>query len=527
MKRTHWHVIVTLWLGGLVGLPAAALACPFCNAVQKTLSEDIAASVAVVVAKLVDTPAKPADATTPPDSVFEIVRVLKGGELLKGAKQVKTLYFGGQPKGTQFLIYAVDPERITWSAPTALSARAVGYVSELPKLPEKGVGRLEFFQEYLEDADGMLANDAYDEFARAPYAEVRELREKMHHDQLLAWVTNTEVSASRRRLYLTMLGVCGRADDVPALEAMIKSKDRQVRSALDALIACYLTLKGPDGVSLVEDLFLKNKDAEYTDTYAAIMAFRFLGQESDVVPRQRLMEGLRYMLERPPLADLVIPDLARWQDWSVMEKLVKLFKEADEDSSWVRVPVVNYLRACPKPEAKEYLKELTTIDPESVKRAMSFSALGAVPAPAAGGDKSAGKDATAKDSPPKEKPATAKPAPPKAKPAAATKPAAGKKPAAIDGAQAGATDAEAAGDELALAPVELSGKTSQATMTLAPANPSPADHETERSVTPPAADGDSGEISGLWLLAVASAAGGVVMLLLLAIFRGNRGTVVA
>jgi hypothetical protein len=78
------------------------------------------------------------------------------------------------------------------------------------------------------------------------------------------------------------------------------------------------------------------------------------------------------MLERPELADLVIPDLAKWQDWEIMPRLVQLFKDADDKSSWVRVPVVNYLRACPLPKAKEYIDELNQIDPEAVKRAKTF-----------------------------------------------------------------------------------------------------------------------------------------------------------
>ena len=56
---------------------------------------------------------------------------------------------------------------------------------------------------------------------------------------------------------------------------------------------------------------LANKKAPYADTYAAIMALRFHGSETDVVPKKRILEGLRYMLDRPQLADLVIPDLAR------------------------------------------------------------------------------------------------------------------------------------------------------------------------------------------------------------------------
>ncbi|HEX4149339.1 MAG TPA: hypothetical protein VHY20_10140, partial [Pirellulales bacterium] len=214
------------------------------------------------------------------------------------------------------------------------------------------------------------------------YAEVEQIGKRMPHDKLVGWIKNPETSTSRRRLYLTMLGVCGTKADVPVMEQMVRNEDRQVRAALDALIACYLNLTHGEGMPLVEDLFLKNNKAEYTDTYAAIMALRFHGQETNVVSKARLTQAMRYMLDRPQLADLVIPDLARWQDWSVMDRLVKLFKDADDDSIWVRVPVVNYLRACPLPEAKKHIEELAKIDPEAVKRASQFFPIGAGTPPA-------------------------------------------------------------------------------------------------------------------------------------------------
>ena len=69
-----------------------------------------------------------------------------------------------------------------------------------------------------------------------------------------------------------------------------------------------------------------------------------------------------------------------------MDRLVKLFKEAKEDSSWVKLPVVNYLRACPLPEAKVHLEELAKLDPEVVKRAMNYypTAPGTEPTPPEG-----------------------------------------------------------------------------------------------------------------------------------------------
>lgn len=384
MFRFQWTALcVAALLWSAAAEPVAA--CPFCSAVSMTLSEEIKSNDVAVIARLVSRPKSAASAaagTIPLEAnkcQFEVVEVLKGQTILGDNRKIDVLYFGDQPLGTSFLIFGVDPSNIGWSTPTALSDRAVKYVAELPKLPESGADRLAFFQEFFEDEDALLAADAYDEFAKAPYGDVKDLKERMHRVKLIAWIKDPKMTASRRRLYLTMLGVCGRPDDVGVLEEMIRTEDRQVRTALDAMIACYLNLKGPDGMPLIEDLFLKNSKAEYTDTYSAIMALRFHGQETDIIPRERLMQGLRHMLDRPQLADLVIPDLARWQDWSVMDRLVQLFKDADQDSAWVRVPVINYLRACPLPEAKERIEQLREVDPDAVKRASQFFPIGVPP----------------------------------------------------------------------------------------------------------------------------------------------------
>ncbi|MGE3780269.1 MAG: hypothetical protein AB7F89_23975, partial [Pirellulaceae bacterium] len=259
----------------LVASTGAALACPFCSAVSQTFSEEMATMDAVVIAELVQPPppSKPDDAGKElPKAKFKVTRVVKGDSLVKQDQMIETIYFGDATKGKPFLIMGVDPQNLMWSTPLLLTDRAKQYIPQLLTLPKEGAGRLEFFQEYLEDHDEMLARDAYDEFAKAPYAAVIELKPKMKHDQLVAWIQNPDVPASRRRLYLTMLGVCGSGQDVPMLADMLKSSDRKAKAGLDALIACYLTLQGPGGLELVEDLYLKNEKSEYADTYAAIMA---------------------------------------------------------------------------------------------------------------------------------------------------------------------------------------------------------------------------------------------------------------
>ena len=65
--------------------------------------------------------------------------------------------------------------------------------------------------------------------------------------------------------------------------------------------------------------------------------------------------------------------------------LVALFKSPDpETASWVRIPVINYLRACPLPKAKEYIAELRKIDPQAVEQSETLYPIG--PASDGGGD---------------------------------------------------------------------------------------------------------------------------------------------
>jgi hypothetical protein len=369
-----------------VGLlsPRAAQACPFCTAVAQTFTEEISTSDVAIVARLMKAPVAP-DAvdnqTELPKATFEVVDVLRGKEHMSNVVTVETIYFGKAKPGTMFMVIGVDPPTLRWSTPLQLTRAGRQYLKTVMKLTpdykdtDEAYGkRLAFFLDYLEHADDMLARDAYDEFARAPYAAVRQIKDRLDRDKLVGWLNDTTIAPNRRRLYFTLLGVIGTKDDIDLLERMLQSEDRKHRAGLDALIGCYITLKGKDALPLIEDLFLKNEAAEYADTYAAIMALRFHGTEGGVVSRDEVLASLRCLLDRPKAADLIIPDLARWEDWESMPRLVRLFKEADDKSSWVRVPVINYLRACPLPEAEKYIAELEKIDPVAVKRARTYFA---------------------------------------------------------------------------------------------------------------------------------------------------------
>jgi hypothetical protein len=354
----------------------AAELCPFCSAVSQTLRQEMEAMDAVAIAKIVK------GSETDSDAEFSVISVIRGGNLIKEGQTARINYFGKAPEGTQFLLMGVDPPELLWSSPLPITPVAIEYVNKIPKLPEDPIKRLEFYLGFLEHPEQMLARDAYDEFASAPYPEMKLLKEKLDREKLLTWIQDTSLPPDRKRLYLVMLGICGKKEDSELLEKLLRSEDPNKRSGLDALIACYVTLQGDDGLKLIDELFLANKQSQYADTYAAIMALRFHGTDGGVVAKERVLKSMQLILQRPELADLVIPDLARWEDWSQIDRLVELFKTADEKSSWVRVPVINYLRSCPLPEAAAKIEELKELDPAAFKRATSFFPIPKPPTPA-------------------------------------------------------------------------------------------------------------------------------------------------
>ena len=416
-----------------VALLAAAAApmlraCPFCNAAMQTLGEEIMASDMAVIAEVASpntSPTSPVVGDPPPAAAtagtkFRVVQTLRGEDKIAFGDEITAVYFGTDPPGKKFLLSAIKvDDKSEWTTPIPLSDRAVDYVTTIPTLPPTGVERIAFFQEHLEDPDPLLAQDSYDEFSRAPYADVIALGPQMHRDKLLAWIDDANVGPTGRRLYLTMLGVCAKPDDVKLLESMLNydyaalkpaiaaaiaasavggpplgvglvdemvhQEERRRKESLDALAACYLKLTGPTGLELLNERFLGNPKVEYKYLHAIVMALRFHGEQTDVLPRKDLVRSIRLCLDHEAFADQVIPDLARWNDWEAMPRLVEMFNTKDPERQYIRQSVASYLLvAAEEPgqvgaDAKQALEQAERIDPEAVEMARKYSAFALMP----------------------------------------------------------------------------------------------------------------------------------------------------
>ncbi|HTN76751.1 MAG TPA: hypothetical protein VL096_15940 [Pirellulaceae bacterium] len=361
----------------MMTLAASACACPFCESATPSWLTQIREADIAVIAKV--TAVKPAAANAPIPLVevqLEVLQSLAEAAPRAEPKSFRCELLETPQVGSQWLFSgAGEPER-NWQPVSALTDARARYLQAALQLPREGNARWQFFYAYLENADEALATDAYGEFAIAPFAAVQAFQPHLKRAQLWQWIRSEKTPEQRRGLYYTMLGLCGTPADAQELELLLTTPEKRPPGGFDALVACYLTLRADAGLKVVEAQLLASPKTSEADLQAVLLALRFHGEEQHVLKRARIAKALRLVLDRPQLAAVVIPDLARWQDWDSLDALVALFKQCDRDNAWLRIPIVSYLRACPLPAAKQQLVELAKIDPEAVEQADSLSLFG-------------------------------------------------------------------------------------------------------------------------------------------------------
>ncbi len=350
----------------------AASNCPFCNAISGTISDEIGESKVAVIARCSSTvPAKSAKELHL--SSFRIESTMKGGEHVKEKLDWIVPTLDPVAVGDTYLLFAFNCEPLEFGGPVKLTPYAIEYLSGLTKLPEKGRDRLRYFLPYIESKEKVVADDAFNEFARASFKEVTLLRDDLDADHVRKVLRSDRTSLDLRRLFWSFLAVCGEAKDAELFHELLdrSSKEPGFSIGLEAAIACYISLKGSAGLEEIRKKYFENRKANTSDVYLAILALRAHGQEIEQIPKAELAAALRPLLDHSEIADQVIPDLARWEDWTVLNPLVKIFKD-DSERMQMRIPIARYVMACPLPEAKKALEEMSQIDPTSIRQARLF-----------------------------------------------------------------------------------------------------------------------------------------------------------
>ncbi len=388
-------VEVGLWGWSLAACSLAALllgwpwnsadACPFCSAPSLTLSEQLAQADAAVLVQWASGEQGNREKGEVGSTKYQVLEVVNAGDAKLAKGDVITLprYRAGKA-GDLFLLLGTKGTELEWSSPLEVTETSFNYIRQAPSPETTPTARLSYFVQFLEYPDPLIANDAYAEFANAPYKDMVPLSGQIPREKVREWLADPEVPPTRLGLYGLMLGLCGTPEDVALMEAKITEKSDDFRLGIDGVMGGYLLLTGAKGLKLLDETKLKNHDVPFSETYAAMQALRFMWTYGDRIDKERLRESMRILLDRPELADLVIADLARWKDWSVIDRLMALYDAEEYSIPSIKRAIVRYMLVASKDksesgeagdhvkQAEEYLATLRKRDPKTVKQAERF-----------------------------------------------------------------------------------------------------------------------------------------------------------
>lgn len=371
MKCCFSRVFLSLCVvfAGLNRLESAA-ACPLCLTPGQTLSEAVSEADVVVLAQFVEAVRKTPDSEAS-GVVYQTVEVMKGEWKEKRIELARFEF--GRPGDLFLMTGKSKPSKtgaeslnkaalVEWLSPKEVSELAYRYVQQAPSREADGAVRMKYFVKFLESSDVTIANDAYGEFALAPYADVVAIKDSLPRDKLRQWIKAAQEKLdspqkARSGLYCMLLGHCGEQSDEALLESTLifTPKDSFVLGQ-DGAMAGYLLLTGERGLKKLEAKYLANPEAPTFDLMAARNALSFVwAYEPTRFSKDRLRAAARLMLARKEMQTDVITDLARWQDWNAQPQMVTMLQESNDEH--VRRAAAAFLLISSTSDAKSESKQ--------------------------------------------------------------------------------------------------------------------------------------------------------------------------
>lgn len=361
---------------------ATASACPFCTALQPTLSQRRDAAAVVALAEF--------ESTAKGQATVRLHQVLKGKDRLTDRERLSIATEESLRPGALMLLFAEDS---TASAGGPLNWRlertdetGYAYFAKAPPLRAPVAERLAYFARYLEHPSPLVAEDAFNEFGHAPYDQAVPAAKQLSSEKLQAWLADPRVPAGRKGFYGLALGLAGdepqRAKNLEFLRAQVVQPADDFRAGFDGILGGYLVAGGEPALATLEERFLANPQAADGDLRHTVAALRFYWEFGKDIPPARLRSAMRRLLARPEFAADAVVDLARWQDWDAVDAIAALYSPSASPPAATRRAIVGYLLACPDKRAADALARLRRQDPAGIKQAEQQLSL-----PGGSGDK--------------------------------------------------------------------------------------------------------------------------------------------
>jgi hypothetical protein len=362
-------------------LAAETVACPFCTAVKPSIAERVEQAARAALVEVLSV-----DARDVKFAVRQPLATASDGTEDKATRKtlaaretlsVPTADLSGARQAGQLALLLetrdAATQKVTWEA-IPLDEVAFAYIARAPSRRLPATERLPYFARFLENANQLVAEDAYLEFGAASFDQVAQVADRLPMASLRRWITDPKIPEARQGFYGLALGLASTAADRRANQAVLRQRidasADDFRAGFDGVLGGYLLLAGRAGLAHVEAKLLASPQAPIGDVRHAMTALRFMhefGEKS--LPGPEISRAMHQLLRRPELAAAAIVDLARWQDWESLPDVTSLFAKPGYTDAATSRAIVGYLSACPLPVASEALARLRRADPQRVREA--------------------------------------------------------------------------------------------------------------------------------------------------------------
>jgi hypothetical protein len=342
--------VAGLVITAALGFANNAAACPICGVPTVTVAERYARADAALLVEWVSV--RGAQGKTPESTAFEIVQTARNPEetFRTGERIDVQAYAQGKPGDLYLLLGRKDEKSgIKWENPLPVSETSFQYIVQAPSPETAAEKRLAYFLKFLEYPDVTIANDAFAQFVNAPTKDITAVSAKLPREKLRRWLADSKTPLNRQAGYGLMLGLCGGADEARFLEERIAAIQPERQVGIEGLMFGYLLLAGDSGLAKLEKNYLADSRVEDGQTYAAVLAIRYYWTYGNgKIAPERLQAAMRRMLDRPTFAENAIKDLARWKDWTLHERLMKLYDSKESADTSTRKAIITYMIASTK-----------------------------------------------------------------------------------------------------------------------------------------------------------------------------------
>ena len=203
----------------------------------------------------------------------------------------------------------------------------------------------------LEHPVPVLAETAYGEIARSPYAAMRSARGRVKPADLRTWLADPG-RAPRRSLYWLLYGINAGPAEARDIAARVDALGRSNGlTDLSSLLAADLEAGGSARRAVLRKRYFEDRSRTLPELQEAVLAFTVHADAGDAALRRdtATMFG-RLVRTHRALGGLVAADLARWQYWEAVPDYIALLRSRALHPV-MRQPVLDYLTASGRPDA--------------------------------------------------------------------------------------------------------------------------------------------------------------------------------